>query len=249
MKPSAAGAPGAVDVVFTPGEVKHVELAGRLVVVMDVIRASTSILAALEAGGREVVPVATPADARAAAGSAEDLLCGERGGLRIEGFDLGNSPLEPVAQVVAGRRLLWTTTNGTRAILAAAGAAEVWLACFRNLEAVAERISVRGPPPILLCAGRGGRFAMDDALCAGHLVTRLQARGMEAKDGARAAAALVAGLGPPTPELLASTAAGRALVELGMERDVAYCAELDRSSAVPGLRDGVVVLVEGGGGC
>lgn len=230
-------------------------LRGRAAVVIDIIRATTSITTALAAGADRVLPVLTVEGARKAAARARgSLLCGERRGLPPPGFDLGNAPEEFERAKVAGRTLVFTTTNGTAAIEAARrmGAGSLSLACFRNVAAVARRLEVdqaaRGRGIAIACAGRGGRVSMDDAWCAGHLVERLVRTGGEAEltDGARAAQALAARLGPPLASGLARTAAGQALRAIGRGGDLAVCAGLDDLEVVPVWRDGALVGSRGG---
>lgn len=229
-----------LDVLWLPAEVETLDLGDRLVVVVDVLRATTSILAALEAGARSVIPVGSTEEAMRVAdsrGRQGTLLCGERGGRRIEGFDLGNSPADYTADAVEGATLVYDTTNGTGAIRRARSAAEVVLGSFWNLSAVADRVSASGRPAVVLCAGREGRVSADDALCAGHLVEALAERGEEPRmgDGALAARALARLHGPPTPDWLSTTGAGAALVEIGLEEDLERCARLDVSRGLPTL--------------
>lgn len=232
--------------MWAPCQLDAMDLKGGTAVVVDVLRASTTMLAALEAGARRILPAATEEEARALAERLPGnsvLLCGERDGVRIEGFDRGNSPLEYTAERVSGRLLVYCTTNGTPALRRVARQArEVLVACFRNLGAVAEELAFRSAPQVIVCAGRRGRVSLDDALCAGHLALRLRGAGADRLgDGACAALALAESLGPPTPALLERAAGGRALLELGFERDVAFCAEMDRSGLVPVLEEGAVV--------
>lgn len=239
-----------LDVAWVPAELPAPLPAGRPAVVIDVVRATTSITTALAAGAARVIAVATVAEARARAARMEDaLLCGERRGLPPEGFDLGNSPGSYTPHRVAGRTLVFTTTNGTRAMTAAAAARPLILACFRNAEAVSERLAldlVPGPDGdgvVLLCAGRRGRVSMDDAWCAGHLVDRV-ARirpDLSLTDGARAARELAGALGAPTARALAETSAGRAGVALELAGDLDDCARLDDLDVVPLWRAGAFV--------
>lgn len=239
-----------LDVVWVPAELRTRRVAGAPTVVIDVVRATTSMTTALAAGAARVIPVATVAEARArAAEVGGSLLCGERRGLPPEGFDLGNSPGSYTAERVSGRTLVFTTTNGTRAITAAAAACPLALACFRNAGAVA-RLLARdlardsgGETVTLVCAGRKGRVSMDDAWCAGHLVDRL-ARirpHLRLTDGARAARELAGALGAPTASGLAETAAGRAGIALELGGDLVECARLDDLEVVPLWRAGAFV--------
>ncbi len=125
-----------IDVAFTPAGLAASEVAGRVVFVVDTLRASTTICAALAHGARGVVPVASIEEAMKLAQTLERrevVLTGERNGVRIDGFDLGNSPLEMTEEAVRGRTLVMTTTNGTRAIVATAGAAAVYIAAAANM--------------------------------------------------------------------------------------------------------------------
>lgn len=236
-----------VDVLWVPAEVGTMDLGERLVVVLDVLRATTSILAALEAGARGVIPVGSTEEAMRVAdsrGRKGTLLCGERGGRRIEGFDLGNSPADYTSERVGEATLVYDTTNGTGAIRTARTAFEVVLGSFWNLSAVADRIASAGRPAAVLCAGREGRVSLDDALCAGHLVEAVDERvgKLETDDGALGARELARRTGPPTASWLAGTAAGAALVEIGLKEDLERCARMDVSEGLPTLADGELAL-------
>ena len=241
--------------LWLPEELEIGPPRGRATIVVDVIRATTSIATALAAGAERVIPVRTVEEARAeAARDGGALLCGERRGLPPRGFDLGNAPGEFERGSVAGRTLVFTTTNGTAAIEAAraAGVGSLRLGCFRNAGAGSRRVAAdanaAGRDVAIVCAGRRGRVSMDDAWCAGHLVERLVRTVMEAEltDGARAAQALSARLGPPTATGLAGTAAGRLLHAIGRSADLAVCAGLDDLEVVPIWRDGALVGSRGG---
>ena len=247
-----------VDVLATPGELEGEDLSGAFVVVVDVVRATTTLLAGLEAGARRAHAVESVEDAldlRRSIGEDEVVLCGERGGRRIEGFDLGNSPLEFEPESVAGKILVCTTTNGTRTLSRCEGADGLWLGCFRNRAALVERCAKalrgglgEGPSSRLLiaCAGKEGRLGLDDHLCAGLIVEGLAAAVPEARlsDGARSARAAAKEIGMPSAAFLATTAAGEALVEIGLKADLEYCAELDVSRSVPRLEAGGFSLSE-----
>lgn len=216
--------------------------------VIDVIRATTSIATALDAGASRVIPALTVPAARETASAIERaLLCGERTGRPPEGFDLGNSPVSFCPEVVRGRSLVFTTTNGTAAVHAVRESATLHLACFGNAGAVARALTpdlaAGGRGALILRAGRQGRISMDDAWCAGHLVEQALAAadGLILGDGARAARALVAGLGAVTPGGLAKTAAGRALRGIGLADDLVACATVDDLEVVPTWGEGAFV--------
>lgn len=236
-----------IDVYYTVPEVDPSAVAGRTAVVIDAIRATTSMTEALCNGARAVFPTESTEDAlklAASLGRDGTLLCGERKGVRIEGFDLGNSPKEFKAGVVDDKQLVMSTTNGTRALLAVEEADAVYAAAFVNLSAVARRIA-DSESLVVLCAGKEDRFSLDDTLCAGHLVSRLMENevggAFELNDAAQGAVALAQSY-PVSEAVLRATAAGMALIEIGLGADLADCADLDRYDRVPEMRDRMIVL-------
>ena len=231
-----------LDVVFTPGGLAPGDATGRTVVVVDILRFTTTACAALQAGARAVVPAASTEEALQLArtlGPENVLLGGERGGRRIEGFALGNSPREMTPDAVGGKLLVMTTTNGTRALLAVQGAHTVYLGAAANFTALGARLrahmSARGEL-LILCSGREGTFALDDAYCAGRLVEaalggRRRWRGLN--DAAIATLDLVRRYGGRWERPLATSASGQALKGIGQDQDVAHCALPDTAPVVP----------------
>jgi 2-phosphosulfolactate phosphatase len=233
------------EVFLTPADLDPAAAQGAAVVVVDVVRATTTIVEALANGARAIYPTASTEDAVRLAtslGRDDTLLCGERRSVKVEGFDLGNSPAEFTPAAVAGKRLVMSTTNGTAALSRVLEAERVVTGAFTNLGAVADALGGHAHV-VVVCAGRLGRFALDDAVCAGHLLRRLGGE-REMNDGARAAWAL-AGVMPPAVETLAATAAGRAVIEHGFAADLEICAQVDRHALVPELRDQALVAAGG----
>ena len=248
---------------FLPQLVTPEALAGGTVVVIDVLRATTTITYALASGAKLIVPCGEIDAARRIAvrlkgdsPGAAPLLGGERGGVPIDGFDIGNSPCEFTPARVAGRTIVFTTTNGTRAMLHCRQAARVLLGSFVSLQAVVERL--RGADRVhLLCAGTEGEVTREDVLVAGAITHGLmlpkQPGASDAQtqymlnDEARIACdAWQATLPPaelpqdnaPPPWLvqaLADSKGGRNLQRVGLARDLADCAALDRFAVVPEL--------------
>jgi 2-phosphosulfolactate phosphatase len=163
-----------VRVFFLPGLVDPADLAGRRVVVIDVLRATTTIVWALANGAREVVPFEEVAEARrmAAESGGGALLGGERQGKKIAGFDLGNSPAEYTAERVSGKSIFFTTTNGTRAMQACREASTIWMGAFANLDALCEQLA-QSPDWDVVCAGTDGQVTREDVLLAGALVSQV----------------------------------------------------------------------------
>ncbi len=240
-----------VEVYFTPEEVRAVDLAGATAVVIDVLRATSCIVEAIATGARAVHPAVSVEEAASVQVTLNGpgdraLLCGERGGLRIDGFDLGNSPAEFTAAAVGGRRLVMTTTNGTRAFAAARPAERVLAASFFNQTAVAEAVREDAAVAIV-CAGKEGRFSLDDAVCAGHIVRAVLERAatpVTLADGAVAARDLAA-VHEVSADMLAGTAAGQALIEVGLGSDLALCARADRHQIIPMMYDRVITAPRG----
>jgi 2-phosphosulfolactate phosphatase len=231
-----------VHVFMTPHEVDSSLIQESAVVVIDVVRATTSMVEALANGARAIYPTASAEDAvrlAASLGREDTLLCGERKGIKVEGFDLGNSPGEFTPEMVEGKRLVMSTTNGTVALGRVAEATRVLAGALTNLAALAEAVRNEASL-VVLCAGRGGRFALDDALCAGHLVRRLGGCA-DLNDGGRAVWEL-AGTVAPGRDFLAGTESGRALGPIGLAGDLDVCGQVDRHSVVPEVRDQALVL-------
>jgi 2-phosphosulfolactate phosphatase len=228
-----------VDVVFTPDEAG----AAPTGIVIDVIRATSTICQALASGYDRVFCAADIEEARALRNElGEGVLGGERNAVRIPGFDLGNSPreyLEPIAET-----LILSTTNGTRAVVAAAARCErVFVASLLNLTALVETARAAGEDVLVVCAGVQGTLALDDAFVAGRIVELL---GCERTDAAEAAARLVSTWSGPEEALRASKS-GRNLLENApeLEADIAFCARESVLDVVPrlvGTRDGVAEI-------
>jgi len=232
-----------VHVALTPGEFPTLGLAGRAALVIDVLRATTSVVAACAAGCRQVIPVASADAARERAGRVPGaLLAGERGGDPIDGFDLGNSPLEFTAERVAGRTIILTTTNGTGAMLAAAGAETAAVAALTNVEAAARWAAEQGRDVTLLCSGETGRFSLEDAVCAGIVVDRLAAEApVDCTDAALAARRVGQYYARDLSRLVEDSTWARKLTRAGREADLVACLAFAGLSEVPRLADGAVV--------
>jgi len=203
--------------------------------VIDVIRATSTIVTALANGASGVRPVADVADAFVLkALNSEALLAGERRGQALPGFDLGNSPEDFTADRVSGRQVILTTTNGTQALAACQGARAVMTVAWLNLDAVAERLKELGPPWIIVCAGYEGQFGYDDAVVAGALA--------EALDQDHALVSLYRSVKTDLAGVLLRSNAGQELVKVGLEKDVPFCAQRSRYSIVPTLdQNGILI--------
>lgn len=242
-----------IDLVFATGERNPAEFAGKTVVVIDVLRASSTILTALANGCPEVIPVGEPEEALALAeryGRDQVLVGGERKGLKIPGFDLGNSPEEYSKETVAGKKLIFTTTNGVKAFLEAANAAEILVGAFLNISRVCSHLKKVERDLFLFCAGRKGRLGLEDLLCAGMIIDNLifatkDESGVELTDPARTgllAYRQMAGVGP-VAVALTLTEHGRYLSSLGMSGDLRYCGQVDLLPVLARFAEGRILPV------
>ncbi len=234
-----------VDVYFLPQEVTPADVANRLVAVVDVLRASTSIAVALANGARAVIPLASSEDVAARAKSlarSEVRLAGERRMKPVPGFDLGNSPLEFTKEAVEGKTVIMSTTNGTGTILAMQGARDVVIASYVNFSAVLSllRSALRGGTDVaIVCAGQERRFALEDAACAGLFVQHLTSKHTKAEinDAAQSAILIDKKFGTNYKRLLKASAHGVALADAGYAADLEACADLDSHPVVPVYQD------------
>ena len=242
-----------LNVYALPRFVEPEEMTGGTAVVIDVLRSATTIVHALDAGAKEVIACLEVADALALAEqfpADQVVLGGERDGRPIDGFQLGNSPDEYTWDLVGGKTVLLTTTNGTRAMVHAWQADDVLVAALVNASAVVRRLIDREHVHIL-CAGTDGKISEDDVLLAGLLVDRLQRQGgMVYQQNGQAITARemwlnsfalpqAVGAEPLAPERLAErlrkTLGARNLLALGLDADILAAAQIDRFDLAPQL--------------
>lgn len=234
-----------LNVYLIPALADPRQMAGGTAVVIDVLRATTTIVHALAAGAKEVIPCLTVEQAKEAApkvlaaNPAGCLLGGERGGVRIEGFDLGNSPREYTAEVVQGRSILFTTTNGTKAMESCRLAKQILIAGFVNLSAVCRDLS-EAETIHIVCAGTEGEVTREDVLLAGAIVDLLNIDEAEMNDQAQIAVdawrTAQHGLtAVPLSERLKASRGGRNVLRIGMEDDIEIAATLDLFDFAPRL--------------
>ena len=241
-----------IDVYLLPALVEPEQMAGKTVVVVDILRATTTIIHALAAGATRVLPCLEIAEARQIAGqfAGNAVLGGERQGGKISGFDLGNSPLEYTAAAVGGKTVVFTTTNGTRALNRCRQARRVLIGAFLNLSAVCRELA-DADQVVLLCSGTDGAVTREDTLFAGAVVSDLASAsgGREppesadstilndqaeiARDAWQSAAADFSA--DPLSRTLRATRGGRNLIGIGQENDIDLAAQIDKFDFVPEL--------------
>lgn len=217
----------------------------KVTVVIDVLRATSTIITALFNGCKEVIPMSEIEEAVNISKNYERgtfILGGERNSEKIEGFDLSNSPLEYTRDQVEGKTVLLTTTNGTQAIKKVWDAKKIILASFINITAVCKYIEDLGQDIIVVCAGTLERFSLDDILVAGALIYGLDQRGISLElDDLGMLSQFVYTYNQHDPHgALAKTHHYSKLQELGLQGDLDYCLNMDTAPIVPICKDGVI---------
>lgn len=233
-----------LEVFMSPGELVPGDVQGRVVAVIDVLRASTTIAVALANGARTVVPVEAVDEVITRAkqfDAGQVRTAGERRMLPIPGFDMGNSPLEFTPSAVNGCTVIITTTNGTRALTALQGARDIVVASYVNQAAVSAmlRAAARSNDISIVCAGTEGHFSLEDAACAGRYVRSIThaSPSITTNDAARACALIDGRYGDNIAEIFKESSHGRALAEAGFGDDLLACAQLDSHPVVPIYQD------------
>ena len=230
-----------LDVFMSPTEMVPADTQGRVVAVIDVLRASTTIAVALDNGAKSVIPAESVDEVITRSKQFERSqvrLAGERRMVAIPGFDMGNSPLEFTPEAVAGRTVLISTTNGTRALLSMQAARDIVIASYVNMSAVSAmlRTAARSDLDIsIVCAGAEGHFSLEDAACAGRYVSSILERAgssIVTNDAALACAVIDRKYGDNIEEIFKDSSHGKALEEAGFGDDLVACAALDSHPVV-----------------
>ena len=223
-----------IEVCFTPELIHLHEVKGKLVVVVDIFRATSTMVAALAHGVTEILPFADLESCRAMQAQGY-LIAGERDGLTAPGFELGNSPVAFLEGNYSGKKLAMTTTNGTLALDKSKGASEILIGAFPNLKATASYIQSRNLDVLIHCAGWKGRFNLEDSLYAGALVQALSSSHANQEDGALAMSSLFSLEGGNLATYLSQASHAKRLQNHGIESDIDFCLSLNLYEQVVGL--------------
>lgn len=230
-----------LEVCLSPALLHLFDTEGKIVVIIDVFRATSTIAAALDNGAKEVIPVASVAECITIGKDCEQsITAGERDGRIAEGLSYGNSPSEYPRSFVAGKTLVLTTTNGTRLLHMIKGAERIITGSFLNLKAVCDYLLVQNKPVLLGCAGWKDRFNLEDTLFAGAVADRLQEQFTIHCDSALAAMRMHQQSAGDYLAFLKEGSHYRRLSAYGLQEDMAYCATPDLHPVVPVLEGRVL---------
>jgi 2-phosphosulfolactate phosphatase len=238
-----------LDVLFSPVQADELFFTGKTTVVIDVLRASSTIITALSNGAKEIVPVGTVEFAVKVSGGifgGQTLLGGERNTKKIEGFALGNSPSEYSKEIVNGKSIVFYSTNGSRAIVKAKYSVNLFVCSFNNLIALAKHLKKLNEDVIILCAGNNSFYCLEDSVCAGMLVAELfnSNKKIDLTDSSKSAMTLFKSLGKNILKMLSESEHGRLLIDNGFKDDLKSCAELDNTEVIPFYSEGALKVLK-----
>lgn len=235
-----------IQVAGVANQCQEKDTLSKTAVVIDVLRATSVITTALNHGACSVIPL--PSIEKALElyeniGSETTLLAGERNTVKIEGFHLGNSPLEFSEEVVKNKNIILTTTNGTVAINAALSAKEILICCFLNIYSVADYLSKNINNLIIICSGTNGKFSLDDGLCAGMLIQLLQEHcEIDMDELGFLLQTFYSTNNQKLIDKLSHCKHVQTLTRRGFQKDVEYCLQTNIFKSIPELQDGKLVL-------
>lgn len=236
-----------INVITYRERINHAVIVSSTVIVVDVLRCTSAVTAALENGAEKVVPVLEPNDAVSLAqaiGQGDCVLGGERGCNKLPGFDLGNSPFEYSAEAVAGKTVIISTSNGTNAICGMRDGAHVFLGAMSNRTAVAKAASACMKDILIVCSGTDGVVSADDYCAAGSIIAAILrfAPACELSDIALICLSLYKGFKNGSFDLMTTRHCSR-LAALGYKNDIEYCLTEDSTSVIPVYENGIITAL------
>lgn len=236
-----------INTILTPLMVEELYFANRMAVVIDVLRATSTITTAIMHGAKEVVPVGSLDFSKIASASSfggRTMRGGEKNSKKIEGFDLGNSPLEYQQSVVEGKSIVFFTTNGSKAIVKTKYGSGTFICSFLNAEAVAKQLAGMGREFDILCSGLNGDFSLEDTVCAGMLLSEILKinSDFQLSDASTVAIDLYERYGEDIRGLYALSEHGRILEAGGFIDDLDYCAQKNITDVIPVFESSAIKL-------
>lgn len=236
-----------VNVLLSPNNVDELYFTSKTTVVIDVLRATSVIVQALNNGAKEIIPVGSIDFAMKISVNAhggQTLLCGERNTKMIDGFDLGNSPQDYTKGLVHRKSIILFTTNGSKSIVKAKYSEKLLVASFNNLSAIAERLIDLDSNVEIIASGSNGMFCIEDTICAGALIQTMKSikEDIEITDAGWASLVLNDQFGSDIAKMLRESEHGKILIENGFEEDLAFCSERDNMPIIPFYKGGEIKL-------
>ena len=235
-----------MDVYFSVQSFQEEDLRGKSAIIIDVLRAASSMVTAIHNGARKIIPenavkIAQTMD------SDDYLLCGEQNGHKIQGFHLGNSPLEYTSEVVADKTLIINTTNGTKAIKKAALANRVYVGCFLNQSSILNVLEKHDDDVVLICSGWQGKLSLEDTLFAGAIIYTMCNGELpeNTKDGVKVAFSLYKSYKDNIVQAIEGSDHAKRLKELVPDGDIPFVCEVDKFDVLPGMKDGILTNLNG----
>ena len=223
-----------IEVCYTPDLIHQFDLKGKIVVVIDILRATSCMVAGLNSGVNRIKPVAS-IDECLSLGKEGYIMAGERGGKKVPDFDMGNSPFEYMDSHLKGTKVATTTTNGTRAISLSAGASDILIGAFLNLSALTDKLRTQEKDILLFCAGWKGHYNLEDSLFAGAVADGLIRQAHFTDDAVLAALYLYKSMASDLQYYINRSNHASRLSKYGILKDIEYCSRIDEFSKVPFL--------------
>ena len=228
--------PNDLHVCLTPALIPLYQVEDYIVVIIDIFRATSSICYGIENGAEAIIPVAEVEECAAYREKGLSyLLAAERNGEVVSGFDFGNSPFSYTKEIVSGKTVVLTTTNGTHALHLSRGAKKIVIGSFLNLTALSDWLRNQNDNILLVCAGWKNQFNLEDTVFAGAVIEQLNSLQFILDDPAIAASDLYQLAKDDLPGYLAKTSHSERLKKLGIEKDIAFCLNVDITTAIPVL--------------
>jgi 2-phosphosulfolactate phosphatase len=236
-----------LEVILTAQSVTDQQVEGRTVVVIDVLRATSTMITAFSNHARAIVPVSSLEEAQYwqnKLGNDDCILCGEKDGLKIPGYHLGNSPQEFTKQAVGDKIIIMNTTNGTKAITNSKNADSVLIGSFLNAQSVIDAIQKKGNAVTLVCSGWKERLSLEDMLCAGLIIDRLLDVGtcVLNNDYAKITHATYQAYQENIPQAVKESSHAMRLKSIAPVKDFEYCSQIDVQSIAPYVKNGMIIV-------
>ncbi|WP_160670243.1 2-phosphosulfolactate phosphatase family protein [Clostridium sp. C8-1-8] len=233
-----------IDVIISADDIRPELIKNKVVVVIDMLRATSVITTALANGAEKVIPVLTVEESFKIAESLnnEVILGGERRAVKIDGFHMSNSPLEYTKQEVEGKTVILSTTNGTKAINNCLEADKIYIGCMLNAKAVADKLIELDKDVVFVNAGTLGKFSIDDFICAGYMIKCISENSNSIISDLAFTAKYVYDNNNNVLDYIKNARHYEVLKSLNLEADIQYCVKKDLFSIVPEYKDGEITI-------